>query len=280
MKQQNGLNNQNRMLTIIVFNNDSDSEFSHMIEHEGVEYIVVNGQDRCSAYNSVLEKVNDEYVWFVDNSISITKKELERIVDRLSVSETDYIAFDYIVCYGDGSHDVCHSNLYYSRPSQIVTMYSREKHVLFLPSMIFRMSIIRNNSLSFCDSAGMYAQKLFVIEYLHMVEKVDCVKDVVASFCFNVDKEYYCRKPEYTKQRLEQYKVFFDRLKCILEPQDVSFLEDDCFLFKDECSIYGVLPRLRFNSMIPLPYAAIKRNAWSYKSLLKLTVVYVLNKII
>lgn len=270
------------MLTIVVYNNDSarDLDFSQMIDYDGVDLIVVHGQDKYEAYNSALDKVRSECVWFVDESFCVEKEILAQIVNRISNSVADFYALDYIVRYDDGRHDVCHSNLYYSSASRLVTMYSREKHVLFLSSMIFRMSIIQDNVLSFCPSAGMYAQKLFTVEFLRLAGKVNHIKDVVVSFCPNVGKEEYCRKPGYTRPRLEQYKVYFDRLCSILDSQDVMFLEDDCFLFKDECTIKGLLPKQRFNSVIPLPYAAIRRNAWSYDSLMKLTIVWLLNKFI
>lgn len=141
-----------------------------------------------AARNTGIDKARGTWILFPDPDDRYETTLLERVAATIAESETDLVVFGHVQEYfaADGS-------FLYRNPVDILDgafergpemgraalTLEKQTNLGYPWNKAYRLDVIRANSLEFEDGARLIEDILFNVAYLHHVEKITCIPDVL-----------------------------------------------------------------------------------------------------
>lgn len=253
------------MITVI---SPSEQNLFNSTAYSNIECVFIPENDNSRSIISLMNEINGDYVLFLSQHDTLID------IDYLNKCKPidDIVVFDYIEKNAQGVEKKYYANTYFSTSLQIAQNVLIGKYDCNLNNKLFRVSLLKKIAKTFPTSTN---HKLFFFNCLLNSKSVCYKNHVITLSRIHADSE----SDNDSLGKLMDLQKIYPEIEKIFFPNFKNFIEDYIFLAKINAVNEKKLNRIYFNKVLPISLAALQRNAWDLKTKIKLTLVYLFNKI-
>lgn len=166
----------------IIIINDGSTDNSRMIcmqyknKDNRIKYFEINNSGVSFARNFGIEKSEGEYIMFVDSDDFLEVKALELIAKHLK--ENDLLIYGYDRVYKNRKVKQIENSKEINLTNLRETIFNNDNIGGYLCNKIFRVNIIKDNSMKFDENIHYCEDLIFVSQYVKYVKNVFYIKEV------------------------------------------------------------------------------------------------------
>ncbi|HIS89068.1 glycosyltransferase [Limosilactobacillus reuteri] len=212
---------------IIVLNDGStDGTLNKLLEYKDdnrVEVVNKSNTGASDTRNRGLELANSEYVTFIDADDYVEKDYLELLLDQYKKQQCDLSIVGY--CKEEKNGIVRFKGLgtkqNLSREEALHDIFISTGYEGYLWNKLFKLSIIRENKISFDNGIKIAEDLLFCCKYLSHCSRISLNPEVKYHYIVNSDSQINSNKygSDFKKESLDVLKTY-SLIKLIVEPMN------------------------------------------------------------
>lgn len=171
---------------------DKSGRFADEYADKDNRILVIHQENRGpgAARNAGLDAARGEYVYFLDSDDYIDAGLLKRAVSVIERNSSDMVVFNFRTEDENGrcmeTSAIRQRNIIIKSQEQLINYYVKDllggNLGFCIWNKLFRMSIIRANSIRFEEKADRAEDICFNMQYSMYLKKVSCIRDVLKSY--------------------------------------------------------------------------------------------------